>query len=250
MNTSKTPAGGNNKDSKSDKGKAEAKPGGDGKSGGKDTRPADAKDTRPADAKDTRPAGAKDTRPAGAKDTRPADAKDTRPADAKDTKPTDQAPAGARSPEAEPAAAARPAVEEKPAPVAAKPAAEAKPAPAAETKPAPAAEAKPVPATADGDEEAVEALIDPEELPTDAPDSPAPPPGRAPAGDARSFRRDYPSPGEFAFVYRSGTYLIVRAGKVGRQGTWNRVEYPSIGAAAHAYADECSRWVEQGYRDH
>ncbi|MBE7450388.1 MAG: hypothetical protein HS111_16255 [Kofleriaceae bacterium] len=43
---------------------------------------------------------------------------------------------------------------------------------------------------------------------------------------------------------------MVRAGKLGRQGTWTVREYPSVGAAARAYAEECSRWTHDGYHDH
>lgn len=72
-----------------------------------------------------------------------------------------------------------------------------------------------------------------------------PPPGRAPAGDARSFRSD----DQFALVYRHGASVISRRGKLGERGAWRVVDYPGPGPAAHAYALECSRLVEQGFRD-
>lgn len=72
-----------------------------------------------------------------------------------------------------------------------------------------------------------------------------PPPGRAPAGDARSFRSEE----QFALVYRHGASVISRRGKLGERGAWRVVDYPGPGPAAHAYALECSRLVEQGFRD-
>lgn len=81
------------------------------------------------------------------------------------------------------------------------------------------------------------------------PERPAPPPGKAPPGDSRSFRRVREGTEEFVLIYRYGSNLMTRAGRVGTQGMWTVVEYPHIGAAAHAYAQECSNLVAAGYRD-
>ncbi len=80
-------------------------------------------------------------------------------------------------------------------------------------------------------------------------DATAKPPGRAPAGDARSFRRHTDAGEEFALVYRSGSYLITRRGIVGREGAWTCTEYPHQGAASHAYAHRCSELTGEGFRD-
>ena len=80
-------------------------------------------------------------------------------------------------------------------------------------------------------------------------DSPAHPPGKAPPGDSRSFRRIHGGAEEFVLIYRHNSFLITRAGPVGKQGTWTIVEYPDIGSAAHAYAQECSELTGAGYRD-
>lgn len=82
-----------------------------------------------------------------------------------------------------------------------------------------------------------------------SPESPAPAPGIAPAGDARSLRRASGGAEEFCLIYRHRSYLIRRQGKVGTVGEWSITEYPSIGAAAHAYAQECSELTGEGFSD-
>jgi hypothetical protein len=77
------------------------------------------------------------------------------------------------------------------------------------------------------------------------PSAAEPPPGPAPRGDARSLRSD----GQFALIYRAGSALVSRRGKVGEHGAWRVVEYPTAAQAAHAYAAECSRLQAQGFRD-
>ena len=77
----------------------------------------------------------------------------------------------------------------------------------------------------------------------------APPPGKAPAGDSRSFRRRSADGDEFLLIYRSDAFLITRRGLVGKMGSWTVTEYPHIGSAAHAYAQECSDLVGAGFRD-
>lgn len=92
---------------------------------------------------------------------------------------------------------------------------------------------------------ALAALPHPDELVAGDPAAPEPPPGPAPAGDARSLR----AVDQFALVYRHGAAVITRRGKLGERGTWRVVDYPSPALAAHAYALECSRLVGQGFRD-
>ncbi|WP_428262754.1 hypothetical protein [Haliangium sp.] len=92
-------------------------------------------------------------------------------------------------------------------------------------------------------------LLPPPAIQTWDPNAEAPPPAKAPPGDSRSFRRRGESGEEFVLIYRSDSYLIKRAGLVGRMGTWTVQEYPHIGAAAHAYAQECSELMGAGYRD-
>jgi hypothetical protein len=86
----------------------------------------------------------------------------------------------------------------------------------------------------------------PKDVPGGAPDDPAPPPGRVPPGDSRSFRRG----NEFALIYRVGTCVITRTGVVGRRGQWRVVEYPTSAAAGSSYAKECSRFVSEGFSDY
>lgn len=131
---------------------------------------------------------------------------------------------------------------------------DAKPASAAaasgEEAPAPAGDSE-----ASAGEQAVAAapafaeLLPPHRIESGDPDAPAPPPGQAPPGDSRSFRRYRGDVEEFVLIYRSSSFLITRAGQVGRQGKWSVVEYPTLGTAAHAYAQECSRLTAEGYRD-
>jgi hypothetical protein len=92
-------------------------------------------------------------------------------------------------------------------------------------------------------------LLPPHRIESGNPDAPAPPPGKAPPGDSRSFRRYRDDIAEFVLIYRNSSFLITRAGQVGRHGTWSIVEYPTLGTAAHAYAQECSRLTAEGYRD-
>ena len=93
---------------------------------------------------------------------------------------------------------------------------------------------------------ALTALPHPAELMTTAdPSLPEPPPGRAPAGDARSLRAG----DQFALVYRHGAAIVSRRGRLGQRGAWRVVDYPSPALAAHAYALECSRLVAQGFHD-
>jgi hypothetical protein len=89
----------------------------------------------------------------------------------------------------------------------------------------------------------------PREIPPGNPDDPAQPPGTVPAGDSRSLRRRADRY-EFALIYRRQTYVISRFGVVGTRGQWRVVEYPTSGAASHAYAKECSRFAADGFSDY
>lgn len=86
----------------------------------------------------------------------------------------------------------------------------------------------------------------PREIPGGNPEDPAPAPGAVPKGDSRSLRRT----ADFALIYRIGTYVISRFGRVGTRGQWRVVEYPTSAAASHAYAKECSRFVSEGFSDY
>jgi hypothetical protein len=86
----------------------------------------------------------------------------------------------------------------------------------------------------------------PRDIPSGDPDDAAPPPGRVPPGDSRSLRRS----GEFALIYRVGTCVITRTGRVGTRGQWRVVEYPTSAAAGSSYAKECSRFVSEGFSDY
>lgn len=86
----------------------------------------------------------------------------------------------------------------------------------------------------------------PREIPGGSPDDPAPAPGTVPPGDSRSLRRH----GEFALIYRVGTSVITRAGRIGTRGQWRVVEYPTSSAASNSYAKECSRFVSDGFSDY
>jgi hypothetical protein len=92
-------------------------------------------------------------------------------------------------------------------------------------------------------------LLPPEEITPGDPEADAPAPGPAPPGDSRSFRRRSRGVEEFFLIYRSGNHLISRSGVIGKNGTWRVVEYPNIGSAAHAYAQECSELTGRGFRD-
>lgn len=72
------------------------------------------------------------------------------------------------------------------------------------------------------------------------------PPGRVPAGDSRSLRKD----NEFALIYRIGTAVITRFGIVGQRGQWRVVEYPTPASASNSYAKEVSRFVGEGFVDY
>lgn len=86
----------------------------------------------------------------------------------------------------------------------------------------------------------------PREVPSGNPDDPAPPPGHVPPGDSRSLRREH----DFALIYRVGTCVISRTGRIGTRGQWRVVEYPTSAAASNAYAKECSRFVSEGFSDY
>lgn len=89
-------------------------------------------------------------------------------------------------------------------------------------------------------------LPSPRQLPSGAPTDAAPPPGLVPRGDSRSLRRG----ALFALIYRSHCFVVTRHGKVGQQGHWSAVEYPTPAAASHAYARGCSHWVSEGFSDY
>ncbi|MGE0872758.1 MAG: hypothetical protein AB7P03_29660 [Kofleriaceae bacterium] len=86
----------------------------------------------------------------------------------------------------------------------------------------------------------------PREIPAGAPGDPADPPGLVPPGDSRSLRRG----DQFALIYRVQTFVISRFGNVGTRGQWRVVEYPTSAAASHAYAQETSRFVGEGFSDY
>jgi hypothetical protein len=75
------------------------------------------------------------------------------------------------------------------------------------------------------------------------------PPGPAPMGDARSLRRMGDEP-EFAMVYRDKNAVVSRRGPIGRRGICRVVNYPTSAGAAHAYAQECSRLIGEGFADY
>jgi hypothetical protein len=86
----------------------------------------------------------------------------------------------------------------------------------------------------------------PKQIPAGNPEDPAPAPGTVPPGDSRSLRRGE----EFALIYRVGTCVISRSGRVGTRGQWRVVEYPTHAFASNAYAKECSRFVSEGFSDY
>ena len=92
---------------------------------------------------------------------------------------------------------------------------------------------------------ALASLPAPTDLIQREPSAAEPPPGKAPPGDARSLRSDT----QFVLIYRHGATLVSRRGKLGEHGVWRTVTYPGPAQAAHAYALECSRLIEQGFRD-
>ena len=89
-------------------------------------------------------------------------------------------------------------------------------------------------------------MPDARQIPDGNPSDPARPPGHVPRGDSRSLRRD----GEFALIYRRGSFVISRFGKLGTRGQWRVVEYPTPSAAATSYAKESSRFVSEGFSDY
>jgi hypothetical protein len=97
-----------------------------------------------------------------------------------------------------------------------------------------------------GDVENPAHMPGPKDIPGGNPDDPAPAPGHVPPGDSRSLRRD----DEFALIYRVGTCVISRTGRIGTRGQWRVVEYPTSSAAANSYAKECSRFVTDGFSDY
>jgi hypothetical protein len=99
---------------------------------------------------------------------------------------------------------------------------------------------------ASGDVESPAHMPGPREIPGGAPTDPAPAPGAVPPGDSRSLRRGT----DFALIYRVGTFVISRSGTVGVRGQWRVVEYPTLPAASHAYAQEASRFVTEGFTDY
>jgi hypothetical protein len=86
----------------------------------------------------------------------------------------------------------------------------------------------------------------PRDVPSGNPEDAAPPPGHVPPGDSRSLRRDQ----DFALIYRVGTCVITRTGRVGTRGQWRVVEYPTSASASNSYAKECSRFVSEGFSDY
>ncbi len=97
-----------------------------------------------------------------------------------------------------------------------------------------------------GDVENPAHMPGPREIPSGNPDDPATAPGPVPPGDSRSLRRD----DEFVLVYRVGTCVITRTGRVGTRGQWRVVEYPTSMGASNYYAKECSRFVSEGFSDY
>ncbi len=89
-------------------------------------------------------------------------------------------------------------------------------------------------------------MPDARQIPDGNPSDPARPPGHVPRGDSRSLRRD----DEFALIYRRGSFVISRFGKLGTRGQWRVVEYPTPSAAATSYAKESSRFVSEGFSDY
>jgi len=92
-------------------------------------------------------------------------------------------------------------------------------------------------------------LLPPRALPQAAVDAAAPPPGLAPPGDSRSFRRHAGEGEEFCLIYRHHRELIVRRGPVGKYGECTVIDYPSERSAAHAYAHKCSELAAEGFFD-
>jgi hypothetical protein len=152
------------------------------------------------------------------------------------------------APAASAPAAPAAAVAAEPAPAAAAPE-QASPAPVTPPRPAPAPAGDfAAPPELDAAAEFAE-LLPPRFIQKWDPSTPAPPPAKAPPGDSRSFRRRTEAGEEFVLIYRSQTFLIRRSGRVGVLGTWTITDYPHVGAAAHAYAQQCSELTAAGFRD-
>ena len=180
---------------------------------------------------ETKPTGGKDLgQPKANADAKPAAAKegDAKPAAAKEG---DAKPAAAKEGDAKPAAAKE---------------GDAKPK-SGSTDKDPKAEAMSSPTPpSDQTEDEREELLSVGDVDLDQdPNAAAPPPGRAPRGDARSFRKG----NEFCFIYRTAQYLVQRRGEIGKVGKWSVVEYPHKGSAGHAYAEECSTIGAEGFSD-
>ncbi len=152
------------------------------------------------------------------------------------SKPAPSAPVAKDTPKQDAPKKDSPKVAEKPA---------EKPAEPAEKPAAPA----PAPAASAGDDDEYADLIPPDAIEKRDPNSPAQPPGKAPPGDSRSFRRTRDGVEEFVLIYRAESSLVIRGGKVGTYGTVKVTSFPHMGAAAHAYAQECSDLTGAGYRD-
>jgi hypothetical protein len=154
--------------------------------------------------------------------------------------------AGAPVPQADEAPPKTEAAKPEPAP----PPAPAPVAPAPAPAPPPAVTA-PAPVAAATDElgPIYEPLPKPKDIPVEDPESAAPPPGLVPRGDSRSMRRGAGAAEEFLLIYRFQSFLVSRTGTVGKRGRWKVVEYPTVGHASHAYAQECSRLLGQGFAD-
>jgi hypothetical protein len=110
----------------------------------------------------------------------------------------------------------------------------------------PMPEAVPTPVSDD----APATLLAPDAIERGDAEASAPPPGPAPAGDARSLQRlRAGAPALFALIYRHGASLVMRSGTIGRQGQWRVVDYPTPAAASRAYAREVGVFVDDGYVD-
>lgn len=145
----------------------------------------------------------------------------------------------ATAPTTAPAAASEPPAAASPEPASVPPAAPPRPAPAGDFE---------APPDFDPTAEFAE-LVPPRYIQNWDPNTPAPPPAKAPPGDSRSFRRRNDGGDEFVLIYRAQTFLVRRSGRVGVLGTWTKTEYPHVGAAAHAYAQQCSELTAAGFRD-
>jgi len=92
-------------------------------------------------------------------------------------------------------------------------------------------------------------LVPPRALPLQKADADAPPPGLAPPGDSRSYRRRTESGEEFFLLYRHYRTVVTRRGPVGKYGKVTVSDFPSQATAAHAYANLCSECAAEGFYD-